>query len=200
MTRGSVLQTTAAIALLVLAGLIAFIPLFGVLFTGPVNVADWPVGSVLAASVTLIAYFIGGLLLGRWNPRLWGVAALLAWPCVLSSLANLAGGTGVSLALILLVVPTAAALAGDYLERMRHVAGPEPYVRSEEHRADRDEEHRDELALTPLRRDDGSVHGVLLLARLVSGDDDLAARLTRTDVAHRFAALGERVGPLDNRP
>jgi hypothetical protein len=103
--------------LTVVAGLIAFIPLLGVLFTGPVNVAEWPAGYVLAASVTLIAYFIGGVLLGRWDRRLWGLAGVLAWPCVLTSLANLARGTGFSLALIVLVVPTAAALAAGYLGR-----------------------------------------------------------------------------------
>jgi hypothetical protein len=115
MTKGAVLQTTAVMVLAVLAGFIAFIPLFGVLFSGPVNVAEWSAGNVLAASVTLIAYFIGGYLIGRWSRRSWGLAAVLAWPCVLSSLANLAGGTGISLAVVVLVVPAAVALTGGYL-------------------------------------------------------------------------------------
>ena len=103
--------------LALVAGLVGFIPLFGALFLGPANVAEWPAGSLLAAAATLIAYFIGGAVIGRWDRHLWGLAVLLAWPCVLSSLWNLALGAGVSLALIVLIVPAAAALAGGYLGR-----------------------------------------------------------------------------------
>jgi hypothetical protein len=115
MTKSSVLQATAVIVLAVVTGFVAFIPLFGVLFSGPVNVGEWSADNMLAASVTLIAYFIGGYLIGRWNRALWGLAAVLAWPCVLSSLANLAGGTGISLAVIVLIVPATVALIGGYL-------------------------------------------------------------------------------------
>ena len=44
-----------------------------------------------------------------------------------------------------------------------------------------------------------ATRGTLPRRLLLCGDDDLGASLTGTDVAHRLASLGERIGPIDHR-
>jgi len=102
-----------SVVLAVPLGVVAFFPLFGVLFTGNFD--------PLLVSLSLGGYLLGGVMIGYFNPSRWAVAGVLAWPCVLQSLYNLVLATAdpavqraAPVAFIVLVVPLATALAGAY--------------------------------------------------------------------------------------
>lgn len=123
MTEREIVPRTARFAALAAAiGFVAFIPLFGVLFTGPADIARWEAGEVALAAISLVAFFGGGAAIGYFGRSLWPIAAILAWPCVVASLTNLVAATsdpgvrsGVPSALMVLVVPLSVALAGGYV-------------------------------------------------------------------------------------
>ena len=101
-------------------GLVAFVPLFGVLFGGP-EITRWSTGDFAAAGITLTVYLVAGAVFGYFCRRLWIVAGLLTWPCVGLSLYNLVAGASdpmvrqaMPVALAVLVVPLAVALLGGY--------------------------------------------------------------------------------------
>jgi len=98
-----------------LLAVLAFLPLLDALFTGNADVVT---------GIALLIYYALGVVIGYFSP-IWWTAALLAWPCVLFSVSNLAAARsdagaqrGLPVALVVLVVPLALALGGAYLGKI----------------------------------------------------------------------------------
>jgi hypothetical protein len=98
-----------------LLAIIAFLPLLGALFTGEADIVT---------GIAFLMYYALGVAVGYFSP-IWWSAALLAWPCVLFSVSNLAAAQsdagaqrGLPVALVVLVVPLALALGGAYLGKI----------------------------------------------------------------------------------
>lgn len=122
--RATVARTAGFAVLAIPVGVVAFFPLFGVLFAGPAEISEWKAGDIAAAGISLAAFLAAGGAFGYINRTRWPLAGILAWPCVLVSLTTLAAAASdpavrkaVPTALMLLVVPLAVVLAGGYLGR-----------------------------------------------------------------------------------
>src|SRR6266576_4292957 len=108
-------RAIAFVALALLFGVVAFVPLFGALFTGTLDIV---------VGLALVLYYVLGAVIGYFS-RIWWSSALLAWPCVLFSVNNLAVAPsdpavqqGLPVAVVVLVVPLALALGGGYLGKI----------------------------------------------------------------------------------
>ncbi len=62
------MKTTGLVLVALLVGLLGFLPLGNVLFSGSVSLANWQVSEFAALGLMLALYFVGGLGIGWVEP------------------------------------------------------------------------------------------------------------------------------------